>query len=161
MGNVDSTIHRIPTTLTGLPDWEMRLKEAQGGPWVLRHIYTTAKCFCRKKDGSDSSFHITNPSLLAWCFKRATSFTLREDLWLKFVGSGVCVCTFVTTCMCMWLRMCLYMAYVHMQVCVCMWVCHVNQQSEENKLSLKGKNDGEAGGFINSSSVFWVCYLLL
>lgn len=102
---------------------EMRLKEARGGPWVLRHIYTTAKCFCRKKDGSDSSFHITNPSLLAWCFKRATSFTLREDLWLKFVGSGVCVCTFVTTCMCMWLHMCLYMAYVHMQVRICMWVC--------------------------------------
>ena len=36
---------------------------------------------------------------------------------------------------------------------------NVNWQSEENKLSLKGKNYGEGGGFINSSSVFWVCLL--
>ena len=118
MGSVDSTIHRIPTTLTGLPDWDMRLKEARDGHCALRHVYPTAKCFCRKH-GSDSSFLITNPSLLAWCFKRATSFTLREDLWLKFVGSGVCVCMFLTTCMCMWLHVFLYGLCAY----VCVWVC--------------------------------------
>lgn len=38
---------------------------------------------------------------------------------------------------------------------------NVSWQSKENKLNLKGKNDGLGGGFINSSSAFWVCCLLL
>ena len=126
---MDSTIHRIPTTLMGLPDWDMRLKEARDGHCTLRHVYSTAKCFCRKH-GSDSRFLITNPSLLAWCFKRATSFTLREDLWLKFVGSGVCVCMFLTTCMCMWLHVFLYglCAYPSVYVCVSVHVWTSDQK---------------------------------
>lgn len=36
---------------------------------------------------------------------------------------------------------------------------NVNWHSEENQLSLTGKNDGEGGSFVNSSSVFWVCCL--
>lgn len=36
-----------------------------------------------------------------------------------------------------------------------------NRHSEENKRSLTGKNDGKWGSFVNSSSVFGVCHLLL
>lgn len=38
---------------------------------------------------------------------------------------------------------------------------NVNRHSEENKLSLTGKSDGERGSSVESSSAFWVCRLLL